>query len=294
MILRAEAPAKINRELRVGSLRPDGFHEIRSRIVSIDLSDRIEVEKGSGTLEFLCRGEDVPRDETNLAVRAARRLADRLAIAPDARIRLEKRIPSGTGLGGGSADAAVTLSLLAQLWQARLTLGELDDMASDLGSDVPFFLVGGEADVSGRGERVTPRADGPAADLLLLVPPFSLSTGEVYAAHRRLYPDGAAIPEKLQIETSGKYLGPNDLASAVLEIKREMSSFLDSARQAASEFTISGSGSALVLFGVGEEEEERLRERQPHATFFRCRTLSREHYRHRIHSSGGFDGHHAG
>ncbi len=288
MILRAEAPAKINRELRVGSLRPDGFHEVRSRIVSIDLSDRIEVEKGSGSLEFSCKGGKAPRDDTNLAVRAARRLAERLGIAPDARIRLEKRVPIGAGLGGGSADAAVTLSLLARLWEARLSPREIHDIASDLGSDVPFFFIGGEADVSGRGERVTPREDGPPADLLLLVPPFPLSTREVYAAHRRLHPRPAPLPEKLEIETSGKLFGPNDLASAVLNIRGEMKAFLDSARKVVSDLTISGSGSALVLRGLTDDGEARLKQEHPDARLFRCRTLSRAEYLHRIHSSGGF------
>src|SRR5512144_3089805 len=153
MILSAEAPAKINRELRVGPRRPDGFHEIRSRLCSIDFSDRLEVEE-SDRLDLSCSGIPIPCDETNLVARAARALADRIGIAPSARIRLEKRVPAGAGLGGGSADAAVTLLLLSRLWSSRLRREELSEVAARLGSDIPFFLHGGEADVAGRGERV--------------------------------------------------------------------------------------------------------------------------------------------
>src|SRR5229473_1692918 len=113
MLLTAEAPAKINRELRVGRRRADGFHEIRSRLVSIELADRLEVEPAG--------------------------------VAPLARIRLEKRVPAGAGLGGGSADAAVALFLLAKLWGAGVKEEDLSRIAASLGSDVPFFLVGGQA-----------------------------------------------------------------------------------------------------------------------------------------------------
>ena len=126
MVLIAEAPAKINRELRVGQRRPDGFHEIRSRFCAIDFCDRLEVEE-SDRLELSCSGVPVPCGDTNLVARAARALADRLGIASGARIRLEKRVPAGAGLGGGSADAAVTLLLLSKLWEfapaARRALG---------------------------------------------------------------------------------------------------------------------------------------------------------------------------
>ncbi len=176
-----EAPAKINRELRVGAFRSDGYHEIRSRVVAIDLADVIEVETGDGDLALSCEGLPVPSDESNLVLRAARALANHLGRPADAAIRLEKKIPVGAGLGGGSSDAARALALLARLWDARLTDEDLRVVAASLGSDVPFFLVGGEAEVTGRGEHVTPLPDSEPTDLLVLVPPFPLSTGEVYA-----------------------------------------------------------------------------------------------------------------
>ena len=286
MKLRADAPGKINRELRVGSVRPDGFHEIRSRIVAIDLADSIEVEGGSGSLTLSCAGLSVPGDESNLVVRAAKALAARLGRpSADAAIRLEKRIPVGAGLGGGSSDAARALALLSRLWEARLPPEELASLAASFGSDVPFFLVGGEAEVSGRGEKVAPRADSPVEDLLVLVPPFSISTGDAYARHR----PGAERNEipPLEIDSSGKYFGPNDLALAVLEINSEVGVLLESARSLALESTITGSGSAIVLRGASPDAGERLSSEFPAARIFRCRTLSREEYRLRTESSGG-------
>ncbi|HJW14020.1 MAG TPA: 4-(cytidine 5'-diphospho)-2-C-methyl-D-erythritol kinase [Thermoanaerobaculia bacterium] len=281
MILRAEAPAKINRELRVGRRRPDGFHEIRSRFCTIDFSDRIEVEE-AGSLELSRSGLPVPGDESNLAVRAARALAGRLGIAPRARIRLEKRVPAGAGLGGGSSDAAVTLILLSKLWGSALAPEELSGVAASLGSDVPFFLFGGQADVEGRGERVIPRDDAPATELVLVIPPFSISTAEVYAAYARSTGGAARLPDRLEIETSSTFLGPNDLASAVLETQSEMVEYLHSAGRAASEAGITGSGSALVLRGVTEEAKRELERLHPKATIKRVRTLGREDYRRRI------------
>ncbi len=280
MVFIAEAPSKINRELRVGPLRTDGYHEIRSRLCSIDFSDRLEVEE-SDRLELSCSGIPVPCDETNLVARAARALADRLGVATGARIRLEKRVPAGAGLGGGSADAAVTLLLLSKLWRSPLPREELLDVAARLGSDVPFFLHGGEADVSGRGERVTPLEDSPAARLHLWIPPFSVSTAQVYAAHDRRSGASAAMPDRLEVESTPNFLGPNDLASAVLETERRMEDYLRLARQAAPESGITGSGSTLLLVGLSPEREAWLERIRPEATLRRVLTLSREEYRRR-------------
>jgi 4-diphosphocytidyl-2-C-methyl-D-erythritol kinase len=286
-VLRAHAPAKINRELRVDGLRPDGYHEIRSRVVSIDLADSIEVRPGTGSLELACEGLAVPEGESNLVVHAARALAERIGRTADARIRLGKRVPVGAGLGGGSSDAARTLALLARLWDAPLAAEELARIASAIGSDVPFFFVGGEAEIGGRGERVLPMSDRAPEDLLLLVPPFAISTGEVYSAYRRLSFDDRRIPSALEIETSGRFFGPNDLAFAVLGMRSEMSALLDSARGFASEAAITGSGSTIVLKGASPDAAERLAARYPEAQLHRCRTLSREEYRLRTESSGG-------
>ncbi len=289
MTLTGDAPAKVNRELRLGGRRPDGYQEIRSRVVSIDLADSLTVENGTGSLELLCEGLAIPCDDSNLVVRAARALAERLGRPPDARIRLNKRTPVGAGLGGGSSDAARALALLSRLWESRLAPPELASIAASLGSDVPFFLTGGEADVGERGERVTPLPDSPPEDLLLLVPPFPISTAEAYDAYRRRSRDSdeGRMPASLEVAESGKFFGPNDLAFAVLETNSGMRILLESARSSASECAITGSGSTIVLRGAARDAGERLGALHPEARVIPCRTLSRDEYRLRTESLGG-------
>jgi 4-diphosphocytidyl-2-C-methyl-D-erythritol kinase len=285
-MLTAEAPAKINRELRVGRLRPDGYHEISSRMTSIDLADRIRVEAADG-LELRCDDPAVPTGDDNLVVRAARLLARAGGLEPRARLTLEKRVPMGGGLGGGSADAAITLLLLARFWRLGLGRERLASVAAELGSDVPFFLDGGEADVSGRGEVVTPLedGDGPATDLLLVVPPFAISTAGVY----RAYAGRGRLPERLDLASPGheRFLGPNDLAPAVLLMEPGMEAYLSSAAALTDDWAISGSGATVVLHGAGRDAAARLAARHPEARVISCRTLSRAEYAARTGATGG-------
>jgi 4-diphosphocytidyl-2-C-methyl-D-erythritol kinase len=283
MRLSCLAPAKVNRELRVGGLRPDGYHEIRSRIVSIDLADRLTAEPAD-ELAFSCDDPAVPAGEHNLVVRAARLLAERSGIAARGRLRLEKRVPMGGGLGGGSGDAAAALLLLARLWKVPDEVGALEPMAAELGSDVPFFLTGGEADVAGRGERVLPLPDGAPTELVLLVPPFSISTAGVY----RDYAGRGTLPGTLAVAAGGDgFFGPNDLASAVQRVEPRMEEYLRSAQRASRDVAISGSGSTIALHGVTPEAFRSLAERHPDARLLRCRTLSRREYRGRIEPTPG-------
>ncbi len=282
MRLSCLAPAKVNRELRVGGLRPDGYHEIRSRIVSIDLADRLTVETADA-LAFSCDDPAVPAGEDNLVVRAARLLAERSGIAARARLRLEKRVPMGGGLGGGSGDAAAALLLLARLWKIPDEVGALEPVASALGSDVPFFLAGGEADVSGHGERVLPLPDGAPAELVLLVPPFSISTADVY----RAYAGRGTLPDTLAVGAKDGFFGPNDLASAVQRVEPRMEEYVRSAQRASRDIAISGSGSTIALHGVTRQAFHILAQRHPEARLLRCRTLSRGEYRDRIQPSPG-------
>jgi 4-diphosphocytidyl-2C-methyl-D-erythritol kinase len=296
-VLRAEAPAKINRELRVGGRRPDGYHELLSRFTSIALSDVLEVEPAD-TLELEVSGLPISGGGENLVVRAAKRLARELGIEPRARIRLEKRIPAGAGLGGGSSDAACALRLLAALWGADLAEDALARLALDLGSDVPYFLVGGEANVSGRGEVIVPLPEprlGEAAagagagaspvELLLLFPPFPISTRDAFDAYARQTAGRGTLPERLDIETSGNFFGPNELASAVLGMKSAMKGYFDTAAEASSERAMTGSGSTVVMRGAVPEAESLFAQRHPEATWTRTRTLARREYEYRARPS---------
>jgi len=279
-ILGADAPAKINRELRVGPRGPDGYHEIRSRFVTIDLADRIEAEESS-RFELACETPGLPTDPSNLVSRAAFALAEMAGREPHARLRLVKHVPVGAGLGGGSADAAVTLRLLCRVWRLDAAEAELARLAASLGSDVPFFLFGGEADVGGRGERVEARPDGPSEDLILVVPPFSISTAEVYAAFDRLG-GGSPPPDRLEIEGSGRFFGPNELERAVVAVRPEMAGYLESGRRIATECAVTGSGSAIVLVGADGGGVKELVSRHAGARAIPCRTLGRASYRRRV------------
>lgn len=284
--LRADAPAKINRELRVGSRRPDGYHEILSRFSSIDLADTISVEAGD-ELALETDGVPIAGAAENLVLVAAKRLARAIGAEPRARIHLTKRTPVGAGLGGGSSDAALTLRLLRLLWAPDFPEADLAPLAIALGSDVPYFLSGGEADVSGRGEIVVERPDEPAEELLLLFPPFGLPTADVFREHERRTDGGATLPDRLEIESSGKFFGPNDLASPVLGIDVAMKAYLESAAEAARESAMTGSGSTVVLFGAKPGAEDLLAQRHPEASLLRTRTLGRREYRVRTSPPGG-------
>jgi len=283
--LSADAPCKINRELRVGRLRPDGYHELRSRMVTIDLADTLRAEE-SDVLELSCDDHTLPSGPENLVLRAAVRLADAAGTRLGAKIRLEKRVPAGGGLGGGSSDAACTLRLLAALWGLSVPDDDLVRLAAGLGSDVPFFLSGGEADVSGRGDRVAARPDdGAGAELLLLVPPFPVSTAAVY----REFAGRGTLPERLALDDPDRtrYLGPNDLAPAVLAIEPRMGTYVHSAAAATSDWAISGSGATIVLSGAPPGTIEALRRRHPDARVVPCRSLSRAEYLERTRPTGG-------
>jgi 4-diphosphocytidyl-2-C-methyl-D-erythritol kinase len=189
------APAKINLTLDVGAKRTDGYHEIRSVMQTISLHDTLTVrlmpnEPGVRSEVFGEESLGVPADESNLVHRAAVRLQKTAAargILPGNKsglhIRLEKRIPSQAGLGGGSSDAATTLLAIDKLFALNLPIFELQKMGAMLGADVPFFLVGGTALVEGLGERVTPLPSlEPRWDLLIVKPAVGVSTATAYAA----------------------------------------------------------------------------------------------------------------
>jgi len=222
--LSVSAPAKVNLHLQVLGRRPDGFHEVRTLLQSVDWCDELEAESAPvGELSLEVEPADAaPEGDDNLVLRAARCLWGRLGERPGARLRLSKRIPAGAGLGGGSADAAAALVLLDRLWSVGLAQDDLHAMASALGSDVPFFLQGGLALGVGRGEEVYRLPDLPATDVVVAVPPLSLATAAVY---RRLPPQLTWRPTDVTVYAFAAGLAAepcwdsfyNDLQSVVLE-----------------------------------------------------------------------------
>jgi 4-diphosphocytidyl-2-C-methyl-D-erythritol kinase len=183
------AAAKVNLVLEVLGKRDDGYHELVTVMQAVDLSDRITLEEAD-ELTMRTRSSDVPADGRNLAVRAATALREAAGMTRGVRITLDKRIPVAAGLGGGSTDAAAVLLGLNRLWRLRWPVERLDEVATTLGMDVPFFLRGGTARATGRGERIETLGGGTLG-LVLVNPRFAVSTAEMYArVTPTMYTDG--------------------------------------------------------------------------------------------------------
>lgn len=222
------APAKINLTLRVFGLRGDGFHQIESLVALVTLYDRVTVApREAGQRLLLCDDPRLPRDERNLALRAANLLAEEFGVAGGFELALEKRIPLGAGLGGGSSDAATTLLLLDELWGLQLTRPRLAAVGARVGSDVPLFLHGPVSVMRGRGEQVEPVNRAPAGNVLLIMPELHSATADVYRLWDSLparlpRPDLAAVLSKIgRPDELGRVLF-NDLEEAVLRTNPEL------------------------------------------------------------------------
>ena len=179
------APAKINLSFEIKGRRADGFHEIETLMAPISLFDRLTIEEDASNrngVDFSCDDPSLPMGEDNLVVRAAKLFRATTKVNAGFKIALEKKIPHGAGLGGGSSDAASTLLGLNELFGTGLEEKQLMDLAAQLGSDVPFFIVRSAAICRGRGEIVVPTSLAAKLRLLLLKPDFGVPTPWAYGA----------------------------------------------------------------------------------------------------------------
>lgn len=185
--------AKVNLTLDVLGKRSDGYHDLQSVMQTISIRDDVEIDVGTGKpWRLLCTREDIPTDETNLAWKAAKVYCDAMKRDPEGlEIRIVKRIPSQAGLGGGSADAAAVLRALNRHFGSPLSILALAELGAQVGSDVPFCVVGGTAMVEGRGERLRKLPDMPDCVFVVCKPDFSVSTPELYQKI-----DTVAIPHR--------------------------------------------------------------------------------------------------
>jgi len=257
--LLALAPAKVNLSLKVLGRREDGYHELDTVFQTVDLWDRLAVCPGEG-LSLECDRPGIPSDGTNLVLRAAKMLRERCG-RPDlgAHFELHKSIPAGGGLGGGSSDAAAALRLAASHWGLEVSRDTQLDLARRLGADVPFFLYGGTARGLGRGDRIEPLEPLPETPLLLGLPPFGISTAEVFSrlrARLTLPENGVNLHDPLAYKVPiGKdfRLAANDLEEVVFRDWPELSTFRDGLLDAGAERAmLSGSGS--TVFGMFDNE----------------------------------------
>jgi 4-diphosphocytidyl-2-C-methyl-D-erythritol kinase len=284
--------AKINLGLTILGKRPDGYHELRTVYQTISLADRLTFDDAAKGFTLRVRGAELATGEGNLVTRAARLFARRARRRLAVEIRLEKRIPMGAGLGGGSSDAAVTLVGLNRLHGSPLAPEALMELAAGLGSDVPFFLRGGTVLGLGRGEILRPLRDLDEAPVLLLVPNFGISTPEAF---RRV--DRILTPKRGQISiyrfsqqrvraSREPSFQPNDLERAVAPIYPRLRECLGRLRRSgACAVAMTGSGSAVFALFAGQEQAARafrsLRVRTAETAWL-GRTIGRDEYSARV------------
>ncbi|WP_020137807.1 4-(cytidine 5'-diphospho)-2-C-methyl-D-erythritol kinase [Streptomyces sp. 351MFTsu5.1] len=219
MSVTVRVPAKVNVQLAVGAARPDGFHDLANVFLAVGLHDEVTVTPAE-ELRVTCEGPDaaqVPLDRTNLAARAALTLAGRYGIEPAVHLHIAKDIPVAGGMAGGSADGAGALLACDTLWGTDASREELLDICAELGSDVPFSLVGGAALGTGRGEKLRPLDVGGDFSWVFAMAERGLSTPAVFREFDRLT-EGLDVPEPVASEALLDALAKGDpeaLAAAV-------------------------------------------------------------------------------
>jgi 4-diphosphocytidyl-2-C-methyl-D-erythritol kinase len=285
--LSGRACAKINLFLRVTGRRGDGYHELDSIFLPLALADEIRLEVRAAvepSVTVNCNLPELARN--NLAASAARSFMSEFDLVAEVSIELEKRIPVGAGLGGGSSDAATVLCMMAAA--AQLTdedvAGRLHRVALSLGADVPFFLDPRPSRVTGIGERIVEIAGLPRIPIVIAVPPFEVSTAAIFRALEPGAWSGPAPAGHIDAIMRGKIANQhlvNDLAPPAIaqfpEIRRLKGLLEDSGARAAQ---MSGSGGAVFgLFDSTDEAESaaiKIRKRAPFATVIATTTLDGE------------------
>lgn len=254
--MRARAFAKVNLTLAVYPRSADGYHPLRGIFQSVSLADDVSILPASEDL-ITVEGGEAPADESNLAWQALAAARRSLRVSTPAELRIVKRIPMGAGLGGGSADAAAALGMMA----GRFGLGEDEttELAESLGADVPFSLVGGTRLVEGRGERLGAHEPLGSYALGIIVPPFAMATPEVFAEWDRLdCPQGETID--IRYLPPSLRNGPpirNDLFAAAVSLDHRVGEWRDEiASRWNTEVAMTGSGSALFAFFSSLDEAE--------------------------------------
>ena len=264
--LAIDAPAKINLFLEILGKRDDGFHELETLMVSVSLADTLTVEPADDLRLTIDGNPDLPTDDTNLILKAARLLAEHTGCSRGAHFHLTKRIPTGGGLGGGSSNAVAALRLASTLWELDVSDGELMKLGGRLGSDVPFFVADGPAICRGRGEIVEPcRLPWGELSLVLLFPAVHVSTPRVFqsgiidlTSPRRTLSFLTGPPETNEARAAAGRLF-NRLESATFELYPELNEIATMAGSLdAPGWRMSGSGSTFYVLAESPTHAEEL------------------------------------
>ena len=296
--------AKINWILKILGKRRDGFHQISTLYQTIDLKEEVVFETTrSRTIQLEIRGRPVARGKENLLYRTAELLRNSCGEQSGVKISLHKRIPVGAGLGGGAGNAAMALLALNQLWQCRLDQDTLTGLAAQLGSDIPFFFMGGTVAAGGRGEQLVPLPDtGEIQTLILLYPNFELSSSDAYALGQWDDCDEKAVLTSDNLDTTIqrllRALDPKEDSWPLLENDFEGALFthypiLVKAQSALEKVgckrvMLCGSGSTLLGFGSTKPVKKAVEQlsTQQIGEVFTCQTLSRNHYQQFLSNAG--------
>lgn len=297
--LKLPSYAKINRLLRILGKRPDGYHEVLTVLQTVSLCDDLEFElRDDGKLTLVCDDPRIPTDETNLIIKAALALKQKLQTPLGADIKLTKRIPAQGGLGGASSNAAVTLMALNGLWRGTFNVADLERLGMNLGADVPFFNVGGRCIAKGIGADLHAVMDGPKQALIIVTPNARVATPAAYAAlkagsltTRDVMPILSSSFERLIADYSSQWPEwHNDFERVIFEIEPE----IERAKNALLEAGVRGAllaGSGSSVFGVVDDEVMRDRvvdnsKSEAGWQVFSCETLSRAEYFEAMKPSG--------
>jgi 4-diphosphocytidyl-2-C-methyl-D-erythritol kinase len=288
--------AKINWSLRIVGKRDDGFHEICTAFQTVSLQDAITFSE-SRSVGLTCSNNAITTGEDNLCVRAARALQQRFSVDDGAAIHLEKQIPSPGGLGGGSSNAAVTLIGLSRLWRLKATRDDLLQIAAEIGSDVPFFLTGGTALGTGRGEIVEPIPELAASEMLVVTPDVDVSTAKAFAklnAPNLTKTEPNRILRVCRLEAESLDLRHTELKNdfepsaflAYPEIRRVKETLLE---LGAVNAAMSGSGASVFAIFDKQETRQAAQKALEHESSWRkfaVATISRSSYREALQLQG--------
>lgn len=293
--MQINAYAKINWTLDVLFKREDGYHELRTLYQTVSLHDTLRLGLTDGEIEITCDDGRVPTDAGNLVYRAAAALREAAGVGAGAHIRIEKRIPVAAGLGGGSSNAAAALLGLERLWQVELDERERLALAASLGSDVPFFLLGGTALGIGRGEEVYPIEEVRCDYLLLANPGAQVSTATAYANLSRLTRQEALrmIPFTFFAAkdiSSIPLVARNDFEEVILVAHPEIAAIKQALKTAGARHALmSGSGATVFAVFDNLQTSEQARDQMRAAGYWAecAQTIDRKTYQQAIFAEPG-------
>jgi len=256
--IKVAAPAKVNLFLEILGKRQDGYHEIQTVMQEVSLFDYLYIENYDKGVAFSCSHPKLATGEENLVVKAVRLMQKESGTSKGVKIHLDKKIPTGAGLGGGSSDAAATLCGLNRLWQIGYDEKQLMSLAGKLGSDTPFFVMGNTAVCKGRGEVVTPYPLNVKYNYVIIYPRFEVSTAMVYNNFKisltKNLKDVSFFLQKLE-SGSPQELG-HSLHNRLEEVVFRLYPDLEKIKKTLTKFDFCGtllSGSGSALYGLCEE-----------------------------------------